>query len=393
MITKDLFFSLNNPVIFSFIIFITIAVLLYLFLIRIYKPLQQKHALEKEILQLRNTRLMAMFAELDPEPLFRFDTNGKIIFTNESGSRILDKFGSSDVYLTEIFAIGPVEFEKFISNGDSLQTTQKIGEEYFDVNVKGIPEAGFGQIYCNDITARKESQEDLKKSQDRLRQLSVYLQKVQENEKQNISRELHDNFGQILTTIKMNLELIKDKYRDRELREQFKDIEAQLEEARREIRELSYRLRPRVLDDFGLAPALKTMCEDASKRTGISGSFQSYNYTQRLQPEIETHVYRIVQEALNNIVKHSKAKEFSVQLVKHSDKIIISIEDDGIGFENNGEKRASGKSGMGMLNINERALTFNGMVTINSRPGSGTEIIIEIPIEKEYEKDQNSDCR
>jgi signal transduction histidine kinase len=374
----DLFFSLDNPIIFSILACIAIGWLIYFFYVKVYSPLQSKHLLEKENLELKNSRLMAMFAEADPEPLFRFNSKGEIIFTNESGSVILDQVGITEPTVSGIFPIlSDINYEKFIKDGDILLSTVMLDDNYYDVTVKGLPETGFGQIYCNDITARKNSEEALEKSTKRLRELSAYIQKVQEEEKKRISRELHDNFGQILTSIKMNVELLSGGNISGDV---IPEIKKQLENARKEIRELSHNLRPRVLDDYGLQPALKMLCEDASKNTGIKGSFYSHNYSVRLSAEIESNIYRIVQEALNNIAKHSKASEFTVQLIQHADKLVISVADDGIGFSN-GKKNDDSKSGMGMINIAERVFSMNGEFNMSSEPGDGTEIMIEIPLE------------
>jgi signal transduction histidine kinase len=383
MITKDLFFSLDNPIIFSLLISVAIIWMIYFFYMRIYNPLQSKHQLEKENLELKNSRLMAMFAELDPEPLFRFNDKGEMIFTNESGSDLLNELNLENASISDIFPFpSDFSYNKFITNGDIILTSVQLGDSFYDITAKGIPEIGVGQIYCNDITVRKKTEDALESSQLKLRDLSVHIHKVQEEEKKRISRELHDNFGQMLTSIKMNLELLNDKSKRPD--ELISDINKQLEDARKEIREISYRLRPRVLDDFGLAPALNTLCEDISAKSGIKGIFQSHNYSEKLNPEIETNIYRIVQEALNNIVKHSKASEFFVQLIKHEDKLTISIDDDGKGFNPSDNNKRS-KSGMGMISMSERAISLNGKFNISSAPLKGTEILVEIPLEENYE--------
>jgi len=383
MITKDLFFSFDNPIIFSFILAITLGVLIYLFYVNIYRPLQKQHQLEKEVLELKNSRLMAMFAELDPEPLFRFNNKGEVIFTNESGSLILDSMGVKNAIVTDIFPVSEsLNYENFITRGNTYLSTVRIGDEFYDVTMKGIPEAGFGQIYCNDITIRKNTEEELNSSRQKLRELSNHILKVQESEKKKISRELHDNFGQILTSIKMTLELLREK-NNNNFKNDFNELNLKLDEARKEIRELSYRLRPRVLDDFGLSPALKMLTEDISRSANMKGIYQAHNFSQRLEPEIETNIYRIVQEALNNIVKHSRASEFNVQITKHEEKIVVSVEDNGVGFDFGGIKKADLKSGMGIINMQERIVALDGNLSVNSKLGGGTEILIEIPLEEQ----------
>ncbi len=383
MITRDFIFSLNNPIIFSLVAGIVFAVSVYFIYMKIFLPLQEKHKHEKHDLELKNSRLMAMFAELDPSPLFRFDFTGKVIFTNESGAEILTRMKIAEPLVSELIELpAGFSYDDFIKSGGIYQATVKMGEEFYDIIIKGIPETGFGQIYCSDITIRKNAEEELERSRKKLRELSVHIQKVQEEEKRKISRELHDNFGQILTSIKMNIEQLAEKHKNYLTEREFEDINNQLGEARREIRELSYQLRPRVLDDFGLAPALKALCDDTSKRSGITCVFQTHNITERLAPETETNIYRIVQEALNNIVKHSKAAEMSVQIINNNEKLVVTIEDDGVGFSGTAEGAAGVKSGMGLINMSERAISLNGKLYISSVPGKGTEIMIEIPLER-----------
>lgn len=333
---------------------------------------------------------MAMFAELDPAPLFRFDEDGKVIFTNESGAEILKVLELTEPYISDYILLPKnFNYQEFITGGRSHHTDQQIGEKYYDVIIRGIPETGFGQIYCSDITERKNAEQELELSRQKLRELSTHIQKVQEEEKRKISRELHDNFGQILTAIKMNIETVFEKHKEHIVEVEFADINNQLNKARKEIRELSYRLRPRVLDDFGLVPALRFLCEDVSQRSGIRGFFQAHNVKERLSSEMETNIYRIVQEALNNAVKHSRASELHVQIMKNDEMLTVSVEDNGIGFNSSAGDHSEEMRGMGLVNMSERALSVNGKLYLSSVPGKGTELMVEIPLDSN-ENDKSS---
>lgn len=154
-----------------------------------------------------------------------------------------------------------------------------------------------------------------------------------------------------------------------------------------EVRDISHRLKPRILDDLGLIPALNSLCNEVSKKAKIKGLFQSHKLDKRLASEVETTLYRVAQEALNNIVKHSHASEFSIQILRHPGFIRMMIEDDGVGFDtNNKTKDHNKKSGMGLINMSERAIALNGKLVIDSRQGAGTEIIVEIPMENDNGK-------
>ncbi len=384
MEAKGLFFSLSNPILFSILFCLALLGVIYIFYVHIIIPQEKKHLQDKENLELKNARLMALFAELDPDPLFRFNSLGKIILFNNAGSKLFININMNDVSVPEFFpSLNKFDFESCIIEGKSEHFTTQISKDFYDVIVKGTPEMGFGQIYCNNITRRKEIEDELTTFQKRLRELSNRMQKLQEEEKQKISRELHDGIGQILTSIRLNLELLKEDGSTVESRlEKIKDISGLIENAMSEIKEISYRLKPRILDDFGLEPSLKALCNEISRKSNIKGTFQAYKLEGRFAPEVETVLYRISQEALNNIVKHSEAKEFSLQLIKHAHFLRLIIEDDGKGFNYDKVKQEQSKKSMGLINMTERAFSINGKCIIDSREGFGTEIIVEIPVEE-----------
>ncbi|MHB1688398.1 MAG: PAS domain-containing sensor histidine kinase [Ignavibacteriaceae bacterium] len=396
-----MFLNLSNPVIFSVIITLALLGVIYIFYIYILKPVRQSHLLvgihpfgKKQNLELQNSKLMASFAELDPDPLFRFNLDGKIIFANDAGHRLhnnLDPSNRLEIIGLPVNLIFPdlpnLDYKDFISSGKTYQYSTQINDSYFTLILKGVPEIGFGQLYCNNISEQKKIEEELILSRKNLRNLSHHIQKLQEEEKQKISRELHDGLGQILTSIKLNIEVIKNISIDREDKsERFKDISNLIDIAITEVKDMSYQLKSRILDDFGLVPSLNTLCNEVSKKSGIAGNFKSFKLNDRLKPDIETVLYRIVQEGLNNIVKHSQAKEFSVQLVKYPSFIRLMIEDDGVGFDADQITNDRSKQKcMGLININERALSINGKVIIDSQKGAGTEVIVEIPLEDKDE--------
>jgi len=384
MDTKDIFFNLNNPILFSFLMILALLGVIYIFYVHIIVPLNKTHIIEKSNIELKNAKLMALFAELDPEPIFRFNLEGKFILANKAVKELYENDNIEGELVYYFFPpLKGHNLNELITNGSSVQFSVKIKDNYYDVIVKGVPEMQFGQIYCNNITGRKLVEDELTQYQASLRELSNRIQKLQEEEKQKISRELHDSFGQKLTSIKLNLELLKSSKLDLKGKSEIlNDISSLLENAMLEVRDISYRLKPRILDDFGLVPSLKALCNEISSKSGINGIFQAHKLDQRLDPELETGLYRITQEALNNMVKHSQAKEFSVQLVRHPDVLRLMIEDDGVGFDpqkiNNDPSK---KNHLGLVNMSERVLSFNGKFILDSHLGNGTEIIVEIPME------------
>ncbi|HUX60502.1 MAG TPA: sensor histidine kinase, partial [Ignavibacteriaceae bacterium] len=365
---------------------ITIIGAIYFYYVNINTSHRRINIFKKNRFGFNNNRLMALFVELDPNPLFQFNLNGKITFSNSAGFNMNHNNEIVGLPVNTLFNELPdFDFKDFILNGKSYQCSVQIKDNYYNLKLIGVPEIGLGKIFCVNTTEQKRIEEELILSRTNLRNLSNHIQKLQEEEKQKISRELHDGIGQILTSIRLNIEAIVSESTDYEgKRERFRDISKLVDTAITETKEMSYQLKPRILDDFGLVPSLNTLCKEVSKKSGISGNFKSFKLEDRLSPEIETVLFRIAQEGLNNIVKHSHAKEFNIQLFKHPGFIRLMIEDDGVGFEMDKIHTDESKQKcMGLININERAISINGKVTIDSQNGAGTDIIVEIPLEEE----------
>jgi PAS domain S-box-containing protein len=234
-----------------------------------------------------------------------------------------------------------------------------------------------------------ELYDQLRQQTKSLQQLFETRMQAQEEERRRIAAELHDSLGQLLTSIKLHIEVLQDSdiFKDTAEKSQMDDIRGLLDNAITEARNISYDLRPSILDDFGLIPALEVFCDKYSMRTNIKTSFQSHNLEARLRNKIETVLYRITQEALNNVQKHAEATEVNVQLIRTPTTINLVIEDNGKGFDPKkiDDARfvdAEGKinSGMGLVSMRERAATCNGTFTVDSTPGKGTDIIVEIPL-------------
>jgi len=186
----------------------------------------------------------------------------------------------------------------------------------------------------------------------------------------------------MLTAIKFNLEILEDMISaGKEERERIDDMKNLLDSVMKEARELSYNLMPSVLEDFGLSPALQLLSEQFANRTNIKTNFQAHGISSRLDPQLEIALYRIVQETLNNVSKHSKATEVNLQVIRHTNSIRLMIEDNGKGISKKPSlSRSSGTGGMGLVSMRERAASFGGKFIIDSSPQSGTMISVEIPL-------------
>jgi PAS domain S-box-containing protein len=225
---------------------------------------------------------------------------------------------------------------------------------------------------------------DLLQREKELEILSGARVQAQEEERRRIAREIHDGLGQMLTAIKFNLEILEDMISaGQEEQDRIRDMKGLLDDVMKEAREISYNLMPSVLDDFGLTPALQLLCEQFASRTNVKCQFHSSGITERLDPQLEIGLYRIAQESLNNVAKHADATEVNVQFICHPEGIRLVIEDNGKGITEKPDiVRATGKGGMGLVSMRERASSFGGILTVDSAAKSGTFITVEIPLNK-----------
>ncbi|MCX6135152.1 MAG: PAS domain S-box protein [Ignavibacteriales bacterium] len=230
--------------------------------------------------------------------------------------------------------------------------------------------------------ANAELYDNLLSREKELELLSGARVRAQEDERRRIAREIHDSLGQMLTAIKFNVEILEDAagLQTEEDAKRLVDIKSLLDNAMAEAREISYNLMPSVLVDFGLVPALQFLGEQFSKSNQLTVKVHTNGVEGRLDPSIEVGLYRIAQEALNNIAKHAGATEINVQLIGDSKSMKLIIEDDGKGFHvSRFEPQTHQRRGMGLVSMRERAASFNGVFVLDSHPGHGTEIIVEVP--------------
>jgi signal transduction histidine kinase len=201
---------------------------------------------------------------------------------------------------------------------------------------------------------------------------------AQELERTRLARELHDETGQALTSILLSLRTVEEAGGDeQELHAAVAEVRELVRSTLQDVRQLAVELRPKVLDDFGLVAALERLTETFGEQTGMSVQFQQLLPTSdRLPPEVETALYRIVQESLTNIVKHARATNVSVVLARKSDSVSVVVEDDGVGFE----PHLVRDGGIGLVGMQERVALLGGRLAIESRPGAGTTFVAEVPL-------------
>jgi PAS domain S-box-containing protein len=230
---------------------------------------------------------------------------------------------------------------------------------------------------ARDITERKRAQEALQI-------YSRRLIEAQEAERQSLARELHDEIGQVLTAVRINLQSIQSLRRQDQSLPQVDESIIIVDEALGRIRDLSLELRPSLLDDLGLASALRWYVDRYGQRTGIVAEVLcGFEERGRLPRELETECFRIAQEALTNIVRHAQAKRVCVQVDGGLDTLVLTITDDGIGFDSERLLRTgSTAKTLGLRGMIERAKAMNGQIEINSSPGNGTQVRAGFPLKR-----------
>jgi PAS domain S-box-containing protein len=251
----------------------------------------------------------------------------------------------------------------------------------FDPNKKCIRLVGS----VHDITDNKRSETELKEKNEQLRELSAYLQEIREDERAHIAREIHDELGDRLTGIRLDISWMQSQLARNNLQvtDRFPALIQLVDDTIQTVRKISTELRPSILDDFGLVDALEWQAAEFEKRTGISCTFKSFIKNQKNNKKIEVTLFRIFQESLTNILRHSKAKNVRVQLLDEEGMIELNITDDGIGMDLEAVK---GKRTLGLIGMKERVLMVDGEFSVLSETGKGTAITVSVPYLKELNK-------
>ncbi|HLG39734.1 MAG TPA: HAMP domain-containing protein [Chitinophagaceae bacterium] len=264
------------------------------------------------------------------------------------------------------------------------------GDYFFPVGINRRDEVGKLAGAFNTMAEQvHKAQENLEQKiretaemNEKLRNLSAHLQNVQEEERKHIAREMHDELGQLLTGFKMDISWLNKTLANHNnpfVNEKLESMSAIVDDSVKFIRKLAAELRPSILDDLGLIAALEWQSQEFEKRYGIKVEFQSQLDQLDVSTVVATGLFRMYQESLTNVARHAEAKKVSANLEATKDKICFSISDDGKGFDMN---TAGSAKTLGLLGMKERAVVIGGNLEINSEPGKGTTIVIEVPLDK-----------
>jgi len=228
-----------------------------------------------------------------------------------------------------------------------------------------------------DATAKRKSEMELRDANRQLRELTNSLTLVREQERTRISRELHDDLGQQLTGLKLSLSWLGNRIKDgRETAAQnVVDMRHQLDTAIASVRRIAAELRPRVLDDLDFAEALTWQTREFTRHSGLDVSLHLAAAEQVKDNESATALFRIVQEALTNVVRYAQATEVAINLIQQGERVELSIHDNGIGFDSSVRR-----GGVGLVGMRERCIAIGGEFGIVSQAGQGTTIVVSVPL-------------
>lgn len=317
------------------------------------------------------------------------DVEGHFLDANSASGQMLGysreellKLGISDIVV-------PEQVERIAPEIARLRNTGVVRSEWrvrrrdglillVEVSAKRLPD-GRLQAFLRDVTESRRAEEALRESSRQLQMLSKRVLEAQETERRRIARELHDELGQALTAIKINLQA-RSRFRDQSPAELDAENVRLVEEAIQQVRSLALALRPSMLDDLGLAPALRWIAEYQAERGGFVAHFGADFPDTRLAPELETACFRIAQEALTNIARHAQAKRVAIELRHKDDALFMTVQDDGRGFDVvTMRTRAVAGGSVGILGMQERAELARGKIEIESAPGQGTVVRARFP--------------
>jgi signal transduction histidine kinase len=236
-------------------------------------------------------------------------------------------------------------------------------------------------VLANDVTEKIVAEDALKKSHEEFRQLASHLEKIRETERTHIAREIHDELGQQLTGLKMDISWInrRIKSQDIEVQQKISETIQLIDGTVKTVRRIATELRPSILDDLGLVAAMEWQSSELEKRFEISCKFTSNLPVVNVHTDMATGLFRIYQECLTNVIRHAEATEVNAFLEAQPDQVVLTITDNGKGFD---PADIVNKKTLGLLGMKERASLMGGEYSIESVPGDGASIIITVPLKK-----------
>ena len=322
--------------------------------------------------------------------------DGKLVLANPAAARLLGAARAEDLIGEPVQRFVHPDYHELvaertrsITEGGSVSPLMeekivRLDGRSVDVEIVGIPVMYGGeqaiQSVLRDMTARKEAEEALHDSRDRLRNLAARLQAAREEERAWIAREMHDELGQALTRVWMELYELIDKLpkNSKALRERAGSLVSLVDSTMETVRAMSWRLRPPILDDLGVEAAIEWQAQEFTSHSGLAVRLELNLGERPLDTDRTTTVFRILQEALTNVARHAEASNVEIALTESKDVLVLDVRDDGKGIAKRDVTRATA---LGLIGMRERAGTLGGRVVIRRTDQGGTQVKLTLPLE------------
>jgi two-component system CheB/CheR fusion protein len=312
-----------------------------------------------------------MLLESAEQAIVAANAVGRIVLINGAAEKMFG-YRRADLLGKPLDLLLPAEFEGRRHDGSRFP---------LEVRLSAIDQAGvkLTVAFMTDITERQRLETLSETYRAEIRALAAQLITAQEEERRRVSRELHDSLCQKLASLALDVEnLAVALPPPATTRVRLQDLGARAIQVSEEARHIAYELHPSVLDDLGLVVSLKALCDEFAKAENVRVDFKAAKLPVLVPQKIASGLYRIAQESLRNVAKHAHAKHLSVELAVRDLGLLLSLEDDGIGFT---PQAVKGKGGLGLVSIGERARIMGGTLSIESKPGDGTLLSVRVPFE------------
>lgn len=360
---------------------------------------ERKHAEEK----LKQTRLLLKSSLESPKKIIIvcIDKNYNYLFFNEAHKTSMKAAYNKDVEpgmnILECITNEEDRFNAkanfdFAFSGKELVTIQEFGdtqritfENSYSPVVNDKNEIFGVTLFTHDITQRKQAEDELKDSLEQLQQLSKHIEKVREEERVSIARELHDDLGQALTAVKIDLGFVKNKISNNEVRQRIVKTAALVSDTIKTVQKITFELRPKIIDDLGLEAGIDWYTSEFSERNGID-IFTDMEPDIEFSNKVAIVIFRIMQESLTNVSRHARATKINIRLKKKKDYCIFSIVDNGVGIP---KDQLKSKTSFGIIGMKERAKAIGGTLKIKNCKEAGTSVRLKLPLNNKTH--ENSD--